>query len=174
MLKILSLLSILIWTSSVFAGDVLVISGGKFYLLEVEDGVPVLKQVLSSVDQIIHMDEGGFPGPDEPPAETEFGLVAQTKNWIKTLPENTRETQKKLSVALKDTATAAASGKFQNTQELEASLGAVLGSILTDRKTWDSFGSSFQASIDAFKKSGKIKSVGDYGRAILEVSKGLQ
>ena len=142
--------------------------------MEVEDGVPVLKQVLSSVDQIIHMDEGGFPGPDEPPAETEFGLVAQTKNWIKTLPENTRETQKKLSVALKDTATAAASGKFQNTQELEASLGAVLGSILTDRKTWDSFGSSFQASIDAFKKSGKIKSVGDYGRAILEVSKGLQ
>lgn len=161
--------------SAAMAADlpILIVSdNGYAWMIQDTDGKPVLYQF----SQVIVL--GKPTKPPLPPVivPSEFGLDAQAKAWMLTVPDGAKANATAIAKALTDSATMAKAGKFNTIGEMEAALGAMLSAAITDKPAWAGFGASLQATLSTLKSANvaKIKTPDDLARALIEVARGMQ
>lgn len=152
---------------------ILIVSdNGYAWMIQDADGKPVLYQF----SQVIILGKPSKP-PTQPPVVTpEFGLEAQARAWMVTVPAASWPNSTAIAKAITDAAAMAKAGKFQTIGEMEAALGAMLTVAIRDKEAWSGFGASLQATLSTLKAPNvaKIKTPDDLARALIEVARGMQ
>jgi len=112
------------------------------------------------------------PEPDpDPPAG--FGLAAKVPGWIKTVPDQHKSNAESIAKVLESSGRAAIAGTLKEIKEVESVTILGLQVTIKNKQAWNKFGSSLMTELDALQKSGKIKTVADYGEALVEVAGAL-
>lgn len=174
MFRLVFLLVCISFSTIATAADlpILIVSdNGYAWMIQDADGKPVLYQF----SQVIVL--GKPTKPPLPPVivPSEFGLDAQARAWMLTVPDGAKTNATAIAKTLTDSAAMAKAGKFQTIGEMEAALGAMLSAAITDKPAWAGFGASLQATLSTLKAANvaKIKTPDDLARALIEVAKGM-
>lgn len=163
------LLVLCLLSTPVLAADrvlpiLLVSDSGYSWMIQDEDGTPVVYKF----SQVVVL--GKPTGPGVPPSTPEFGLTAQATTWLTAVTDKSEVAVVKK--ALTDVVTMiSVKGKLKTTGEVEAVTGALLVNSIKNKAVWGSFAGSLNQAMIQLQNDKRIVTPDDYGRAISEVLK---
>ena len=130
------------------------------------------KPVIYEFSQVIVL--GKSPTSPPVPPVSGFGLDAIIRKQVAELSPTGKMDLPGIIKGLNYTIEMIKANSFKTTGEVEAVAAALMTAEIKDKADWKVLGTATDEALVKLQKSGKIKTVTDYGQALAEIAKALQ